>query len=95
MTAALSSLDVGEEATVTAREGQSGSSASGIASVSSAVSERITPAENGENGSQGLVVAFDDKEATSVRGLPHLKALPCLLRDETVVAQHDDCTPAY
>jgi hypothetical protein len=76
MTASLSSLDVGEEATVTAREGRAGSSASGMASVAPVVSERITPAENGEDGSQGLVVAFDDQEATSVGGLPHLKLTP-------------------
>jgi hypothetical protein len=92
MTAFLSSLDVGGEVTVTAREGQAGSSASGMTSMAPAVSERITPAENGEDGSQGLVVAFDAQEATSVGGLLHLKALPCLFellrlfRDETVVA---------
>jgi hypothetical protein len=93
MTASLSSLDVGEESTVTAREERAGSSASDMASVARAVSERITPAENDIAGSQGLVVAFDDQEAApSVRGLPHLKALPCLFellrlfRDETVVA---------
>jgi hypothetical protein len=80
MTAFLSSLDVGGEVTVTAREGQAGSSASGMTSVAPAVSERITLAENDEDGSQGLVVAFDAQDAAiSVRGLPHLKALACLL----------------
>jgi hypothetical protein len=89
MAASLFSLDLGEEATVIVREGQAGSSASGMASVASAVSERIAPAENGADGSQGLVVAFDEQEATSVRGLLHRKALPCLFellrlfRDET------------
>jgi hypothetical protein len=72
MTASLSSLDLGEEATVIVREGQAGSSASGMASVAPAGPERITPAENGEDGSQGLVVAFDDQEATLVRGMAHL-----------------------
>jgi hypothetical protein len=76
MTAVVSSLEIGEEATVTAREGRAGFSASGTASVVLAGPERITPAEIGEDGSQGLIVAFDDQEATSVRGLPHLKTLP-------------------
>jgi hypothetical protein len=64
-----------------------------MASVAPGVSERITPAENGEDGSQGLVVALDAQgAATSVRNLPHLKARPCLLEllrlfeGETVVA---------
>jgi hypothetical protein len=69
MTAAISSLDLGEEATVTAREGQAGSNESGMASVAPAVSGRITLAQDREEGSQGLALSYDDMAPTRVRAL--------------------------
>jgi hypothetical protein len=82
MTAALSSFDLGEGATVTARDGRAVSKGSGMASVAPADSGRITPAAEGrEEGSQE--VANADIAATFVRGPAHLYSLMIPARGQT------------
>jgi hypothetical protein len=84
MAASLSSLDLEQGATVTAREGQAGSTSSAMASMAPAGSEHITPDESGEEGRQG--VAFDDMAPSMVRALLIPARGDMLNRGETVVA---------
>jgi hypothetical protein len=95
MTASLSSLDLEHGATVIGREGRDDFGGSGMASVSSAESSRITPAEDGEEGSQGLAPFYVDMAPAGVRALLIPVRGDMFNRGETVVAQLDDCTPAY
>jgi hypothetical protein len=96
MAASLSSLDLEQGAAVTASEGRGHFGGSGMASVSSAESSRITPAaEDGEEGSQGLAPSYVDMAPTGVRALLIPVRGDMFNRCETVVAQPDDCTRAY
>jgi hypothetical protein len=96
MAASLSSLDLEQGATVTAREGRDDFGGSGMASVASAESSRITPAaENGEEGSQGVAPSSDDMAPTTVRALLIPARGDTFNIGKTVVAQLDDCTRAY
>jgi hypothetical protein len=95
MATRLSSVDLEQGAAATGRERQAGSIESGMASVPSADSGRITPDENGEEGLQGLAPSYDDVAPTRVRAVLIPARGDTFNRGDTVVAQHDDCTPAY
>jgi hypothetical protein len=94
MAASLSSLDLEQGAAVTGREGRDDLEGSAMASLSSADFGRITPAEDDEEGSQGLAPASDDMAPLKVRAVLIPARGDMFDRGETVVAQPDHCTRA-
>jgi hypothetical protein len=95
MAASLSWLDLEQGAAVTGREGQDDFGGSSMASLSAADFGRITPAEDDEEGSQGLATSSDDMAPLKVRALLNTARGDMFDRGETVVARHDDYTRAY
>jgi hypothetical protein len=67
MAASLSSLDLEQ---VTGREGRDDLGGSDMTSVAAADSGRITAAEDGAGGSQGLSTSCNDMATGKVRGAP-------------------------
>jgi hypothetical protein len=95
MAASLSSLDLEQGAAVTGGQLREDLGGSGMASVAPADAGRITRAEDGGGDSQGLATSCDDMAPRMVRALLIPARGNTFNRGETVVAQHDDCTPAY
>jgi hypothetical protein len=95
MTTRLSSLDLDQGAAVTGGQLREDLGGNSMRSVSSAESDRIPPPEDGAERAQGVATSYEDMALPWVRTLGISARGDTFNRGETVVAQHDDYTPAY